>query len=274
MQLENPMSADQSVMRTCLLPGLATALQTNVARQATRLRLFEVGLCFQPDAQGGLIQQQVLGGALWGTRRPQNWSQASAAVDFFDTKGDVERLLVALGVAGSGVALQTTAASHPAFHPGLYAQLHLGSVLGSTDAGSEPIGRLGRLHPEVEARLEIDGPVYLFELRTSAILQHAKPRYRAVSRYPRVRRDLALVVAREVSAAHIEALCRAALGENLVDFTLFDVYTGKGIDFNEKSIAVGLTLQAPSATLSEAEIGQFLQRVLSRLKQDAGARLR
>jgi len=188
--------------------------------------LFEVGLCFRPsvaDAKGTLAQELTLGGLLWGSREPEGWSGKPTSVDFFDAKGDVERLLESLGVNGARAqTLRFAKGTHPVFHPGQFAEL--------VDADNRSVGRVGRLHPEVEERMGDNGAVYAFELSAAAILQHATPQFAPVSRYPRVRRDLALVVAQDVAAARIEAICRDTLGEKLVDFTFFDVYVGKGID--------------------------------------------
>ncbi len=268
MTLENPMSSELSTMRTTLLPGLLEALQKNAARQAQRLRLFEVGLCFCPQKSGGLQQDLTLGGLLWGNREPENWSAKTTSVDFFDAKGDVERLLESLGVNRVGeTRVRFVAATHPVFHPGQYAEL--------VDIESDVvIGRVGRLHPEVEERMDASSAVYAFEFKADALLRHATPRFAPVSKYPSVRRDLALLVARDVPAGRIEAVCREVLQENLVDFTLFDVYVGKGIDSNDKSLAVGLTLQARSATLTDTEIGGLVQAVIDALAKEVGARLR
>jgi len=272
MTLENPMSVEQSAMRTTLLPGLLEVLQNNAARQAERLRLFEVGLCFCPDGNGQLKQDLMLGGLLWGTRELESWSDKPVRVDFFDAKGDVEHLLEALGVNSSQLRRVGFAKGQdPVFHPGQFAQL---VNLSSEAAGSQPIGRVGRLHPDVEERMGGNGAVFAFEVSAQAILHHLTPRYAAVSKYPSVRRDLALVVDQAVTAGAIEAVCRSVLSEKLVDFRFFDVYVGKGIDSNEKSIAIGLTLQAPSATLTDAEIGQFVQTVIDALANEVGARLR
>jgi len=270
MTLENPMSVEQSSMRTTLLPGLLEVLQNNVARQADRLRLFEVGLCFCPDDSGALRQELMLGGLLWGTREPEGWSEKSVGVDFFDAKGDVEHLLEALGVNSAALRnIEFAKGSDGVFHPGQFAEL-----VAVNDASAVRVGRVGRLHPEIEERMGGNGAIYTFELAAEAVLRHQTPRYTAVSKFPQVRRDLALVVDQSVAAGTIEAVCRRVLSAKLVDFTFFDVYVGKGIDSNEKSIAIGLTLQAPSATLTDAEIGQFVQTVIDALANEVGARLR
>ena len=276
MTLENPMSVELSSMRTTLLPGLLETLQKNAARQAQRLRLFELGLCFRPGGEtdnNELAQDLTLGGLLWGSRFPESWDGKSAPVDFFDAKGDVERLLEGLGVNVVGEQrIGFAAGSDAVFHPGQFA--HVVELHPADGAQPLPVGRVGRLHPEVEERLGGHGAIYAFELSAEALLRHHKPRFAPVSRFPSVRRDLAIVVGQDVAASRIEQVCRATLGQKLVDFTFFDVYVGKGIDSNEKSVAIGLTLQAPSATLTDTEIGQFVQATIDALANEVGARLR
>jgi phenylalanyl-tRNA synthetase beta chain len=255
------MSQDQSVMRTSMLPGLVDALCANVARQQDRVRLFEVGQCFLPGPQGKVAQPLMIGGVLWGRRQPESWNLPAESTDFFDLKGDVERL-----IAWSGRGdLIFERAEDPVLHPGQSAVLR---------AGAEIVGRLGRLHPEIEQHLDIAGEAFLFEIVSDAVLARSRRRHGTVSRYPSVRRDLALVVPESVAAAEIVQIIVESLDEVLVDLRLFDVYQGKGIDSTEKSLGVGLTLQKASATLTEEEIGQYVKMAIEALAREAGARLR
>ena len=257
--LTNPMSSEQSVMRTNLLPGLIDAAQTNMARQQSRGRLFEMGLCFQPGET--LAQTNRLGGVLWGSRTPEGWNSPIETVDFFDLKGDLER------VAGLGGArtIEFVPRDDAVLHPGQSADLQ---VDGSW------AGRLGRLHPELEQRLGLRGPVFVFELDAQAIEVSVPAHYREVSRYPSVRRDLSLTVQQSVAASALEGCIRTALGSYLIEFRVFDVYHGEGIDSNAKSVAVGLTLQDPSRTLSDKDIKGLMDKAISALETDLGARLR
>lgn len=258
LALTNPMSSDQSVMRANLLPGLIDALRFNVARQQDRLRLFELGLSFVP---GEVVQQKLmLGGLLWGKRYPESWNQPGDDVDFFDLKADVERLI---GWMGEQVRYEKR--TDPILHPG-----QAGSVLLDSDV----VGRFGRLHPEIERNLDVPGEIFVFELEGAVALRRASHRHRQVSKYPSVRRDLALVVNEAVTAAQVESILRKTLGDILVDFRLFDVYQGKGIDSNEKSLGVGLTLQDSSATLTEEDIGNYTGKAVDALARGVGARLR
>ncbi len=262
--LTNPMSQDMSVMRTTLFPGLLKTLLANVSRQQARVRLFELGRCFhggeRKDAE--LTQPVLLGGLLWGSRLPENWTNDnSAGVDFFDLKGDVERVLEHSGHR----AVRYQPLQDPVLHPGQSASIWSDDIR---------LGRLGRLHPELEQRLGIRGGVFLFELDAVQVGASRQPTHAAISRYPSVRRDLSLELGIEVSAATVRACVERALGSTLRDFTLFDVYQGEGIDSNKKSVAVGLTLQDHSRTLTDTDINTGMEAVVSALERDLGARRR
>ena len=271
----NPVSSEHAVMRTSLLPGLVAALRNNLARREGRVRLFETGQCFYPGAgrrQHGtdgerpdvgapeLRQVTLCSGVLFGPREEESWSQGDVGVDFFDVKGDVERLL-ALGGRSVGFAR----AADPVLHPGQSATVLI---------DGKAAGRFGRLHPEVESVLELPSGVYVFELDGHAVQARRRRRHGALSRQPAVRRDMALLVDRDVSAQRIESVVRQRLGEILANFALFDVYSGKGIDSNEKSIAIGLTFQHPSRTLTDVEVGRYVDGTLADLKAELGVRLR
>ena len=262
LRVLNPVSSEHAVMRTHLLPGLIGALRTNLSRQADRVRLFETGQCFasRADEPNGIEQTVWCGGILYGPREAESWAHGATAVDFFDVKGDVERIL-ALG----GPAAEFVRAEDQALHPGQSAAVR---------TNGRSVGRLGRLHPEVEAALDLPSGVFMFELRMDALSPLRPRRHTTLSRYPAVRRDLALVVDRQIAAAHIEAIVRRVLGDIVTDFRLFDIYVGEGIEPNEKSVAVGVTLQHPARTLQDAEVGQHLDQALAALAAELGARLR
>ena len=255
----NPVSSEHEVMRTSLLPGLVTALGNNLSRQAARVRLFETGQCFRKEGDD-LAQLTLCGGILFGPRETEGWTHDREHVDFFDVKGDVERLF-ALG----GLRVGYAKATDPVLHPGQSAVVLV---------EGEVAGRFGRLHPEVETVLELPGGVFVFELEGDAVLARRRRRHGFVSRQPSVRRDLALVVDREIPAASIESIVRARLGEMLAEFSFFDVYGGEGIDSNKKSVAIGLTFQHRSRTLTDTEIAQHLTDTLLDLTRRLGVRLR
>ena len=261
LQLANPISSDMAAMRATLWPGLIKALQYNLNRQQTRVRLFESGLRFVGQL-GDLKQEPMLAGVITGSRLPEGWGNDRAAADFYDVKADVEALL---GYAGNAAAYGFAAAEHPALHPGQTARIEREGRL---------VGYIGSLHPELAATLGIDQPVYLFELLVSEISEGRLPRFSELSRFPEVRRDLAILVAREVPADDVLLCIREAAGDNLTDLKLFDVYQGKGIDPLSKSVAVGLTWQHPSRTLNDDEVSGAMQQILSSLEERFNATLR
>ncbi len=259
LTLNNPMSSEQSVMRTNMLPGLVDAALGNKARQQDGVKLFELGLTFVPAADG-LQQTNTLGALMWGRRHSEAWHATNEVIDFFDIKGVLDGLLAWAGVADI------------TFEPSEDSVLHPGQSADVLQAG-KPCGRVGRLHPEIEAKLGIEG-VYVFEITAQVALSKPLRKFAGISKYPSVRRDLAVVVARSVTASTVENIVREALAGILVDFRLFDVYEGKGIDSNEKSLAIGLTFQSQNATLTDEEIGHHAQVAMSALESAVNARLR
>ncbi|MHB8455200.1 MAG: phenylalanine--tRNA ligase subunit beta [Acidiferrobacterales bacterium] len=263
VMVANPIAADMAAMRTSLWPGLLKAVGYNLNRQQSRVRLFEIGHRFLADAGGRSREEPSLAGVAAGPVLAQQWGARSRSVDFFDLKGDVEALL-SLGGAGRRFSFEPQA--HPALHPGQAA-----AVL---DGERRPIGLLGALHPEIQTRLGLDLPVFLFELDLMA-LQHGQiPVFREVSRYPAIRRDIAVVVKEDISARSVMDCVAHVAGKLLANLELFDEYRGEGIDSGRKSLALGLTLQDSSRTLKEEEIEMLMGQVVSTLASRLGAHLR
>ena len=260
LMLANPMSSEQSVMRTTLLTGLADAAKKNISRQQTSGQLFEVGLVFDTSAKDqGLMQKVKVAGALWGRRQDENWCETADKVDFFDVKGNVEALC-----AWAGISVDVATTQDVALHPGQSAQLTL---------NGEVVGRIGRLHPVIEKHLGLP-EVFVFELDGQAMMARPSRRHHGVSKFPSVRRDLAVVVKRDVTASEVVATVSNVLNENCIDIMLFDVYQGEGIDSNEKSLGLGLTLQSQTTTLNEEEINALAEQATQALMDKYQARLR
>lgn len=260
--LANPISADMAAMRTTLWAGLLNTARFNLNRQQNRLRLFETGLRFMPG-KDGLKQEPFLAGLLFGPAAPEGWANGGARkVDFFDAKGDLEALLA---LTGQAETFGIEAGGHPALHPGQSALIrHAG----------HPVGALGALHPRLQQALDLPGTVYLFEIRLAALLEARLPRFTEVSRFPAVRRDIAVVVGRDVPAARMDGLIREVAGELLRELVIFDVYQGDNIGTSSRSVALGLTLQHASRTLTDDEVNALMDRVIDLLKQRVSASLR
>ena len=261
LALANPISSDMAVMRPSLWPGLSKAVQYNQNRQQGRVRLFESGQRFIPAADG-LQQEVMLSGIVTGSRQPEGWANGAEKIDFFDVKADVEAILAQ---SAAGVTFRFEPVEHPALHPGQSARIL---------NGGEQVGLMGALHPQLVADLDLNGPVFVFELALAKICQGQLPRFEELSRYPEVRRDIALVVDRTVLAEDLLSCIRAEAGAHLKNLRLFDVYEGKGIDPHRKSMAIGLTLQDSSRTLTDDEVNAVMDRVLQSLEQGFNATLR
>lgn len=259
--LANPISSDLSVMRASLFPGLVRALQHNLNRQQSRVRLFETGLVFRGDLDN-LQQIPMLGALVCGTREPENWAGGQREVDFFDLKGDLESLLA---VGGDSRAWRFEPGAHAALHPGQCARiLHRG----------EEAGWIGTLHPAARASLGLRVDAILFEVRLDALTQGRVPAFSPLSRFPEVRRDLAFLVDDDLPVQALLDTLRARAGEWLVELRVFDVYRGSGVPQGRKSIALGLTWQHPSRTLNEEEINELVDGVVAESRRHLGAELR
>ncbi|MDN3526495.1 phenylalanine--tRNA ligase subunit beta [Halomonas sabkhae] len=260
-ELANPISSDLSVMRASLFPGLIRALEHNLNRQQSRVRLFETGLVFRGKLDE-LEQIPMLGALVCGSREPEGWSSGNQDVDFFDLKGDLESL-IALG--DDAAAWSFEAATHPSLHPGQSARV--------LRQGKE-VGWIGKLHPAVRAQLGLKTEALLFEVQIDALSQGHIPAFKPLSRYPEVRRDLAFLVDAGQPVQALLDILHAQAGEWLVDAHLFDVYQGKGVPEGRKSIALGLTWQHPSRTLNDDEINQLVDSIVEASRSNLGAELR
>ena len=259
--LENPISSEMSVMRTSLWPGLLKTVRYNLNRQVSRLRMFEHGLRFY--SEGAEIKQDtVFGVVLSGDRHPEHWSGKGGPVDFFDARHDVETILALTDRADE---FRFVRDEHPALHPGQSARIR---------RGEREIGWVGRLHPLIAARFDIDPDSYLFEFEYAAVQGGALVQFQELSRYPSIRRDIAIVADLGVTAAELQAEVRSSAGALLKEIILFDVYQGKGIETGRKSIAFGLILQDSSRTLTEADVEVVVSRVTESLNKKFGAALR
>lgn len=261
LALSNPISSELSVMRTGLLPGLLNALKYNVHRQQKQLNLFETGLRFIQQ-EGDIGQDAMVAGLRYGSREPEAWNAASREwADFYDIKGDVERLLAMSGYRDFLFREFT----HPSLHPGQAAEI-------SRDGQS--IGYVGAIHPRIVRELDLNGPVLAFELRLQALLSGKVPVFAPISRYPGIRRDIAIVIDQAHSWEMVESCIKQAGPAYLAEIRLFDVYAGKGVTSGRKSFAIGLILQEISRTLTDDEIESAIGRILKALHENLGATLR
>ncbi len=258
--LANPISADLSVMRTSLWPGLIQALVHNVNRQHERVRLFEVGRIFKGTSDD-VEQHRHIGGVVCGSRYSEQWSEKEREVDFYDVKADVEALLA----LGSHSDIRFVAEQHTALHTGQSARIY---------AGDKAIGWLGAIHPGLNKSLDLNKRVYVFELVLSDVLYAEVPSFTPLSKFPALRRDLALLVAETITADEIKDCLNTVRSDILKEIQLFDVYSGDGVEQGYKSIAVAFHLQHSERTLMDDEVSDLIQTITEKLENQIGATIR
>jgi phenylalanyl-tRNA synthetase beta chain len=256
--LANPISAELGVMRLSLWPGLLHVLRENQRRQQQRVRLFEIGRRY--DSTGA--ETEVVAGVAAGDALPEQWGSETRAVDFFDVKADVEALLA---LAGERSNVRFVADTHPALHPGQCARIW---------RGDRPAGWIGALHPAHAARMDLTYPVFVFEIETETAFAAELPEFREISKYPAIRRDIAVIVDEALAADPLIATVREGGGELLKEVSVLSVYRGPQIQKGKKSIALGLQLQDTSRTLTDQEADAVVARVVERLAKQHGAAIR
>lgn len=254
--LKNPIASNLSVMRSGLWGGLLDALDYNLKRQQSRALLFELGARFTRSTDG-FVETLTLAGLAYGSAQPEQWGAPARAADFYDVKAHVEALFAQ--------PLRFVAAQHPALHPGQSARIY---------QQAQAIGWLGKLHPQWQQHYGLTEACFLFELDAEAALSAHVPAYTEVSKFLPVRRDLAVLVDQQVSAqAMIDEVLAANIGQ-LQSVKLFDVYQGKGVPENKKSLAFLVLMQDTCKTMVDEEVDAIVARILQLWAEKFAAMLR
>ena len=267
VMLENPLSQDEGVMCTTLLPGLMDALKLNMNRQRADVRLFALQRVFhRPGAVGPSDEPLSLAGVMTGRRYPKSWGRAKEMLDFYDAKGVAENALDSLGLAEGAIYQRGVP---PKFlHPGKFAYvLYEGSR----------IGFVGELHPDVVAKWDIEQDVYVFELHFELLAElnlTREHRHKEYSKYPFVTRDISILLKDNIPLVEVEKVISDAGEEMLDDVIVFDVYQGKGIPDGQKSLGIALRFSREDRTLTDEEVTAAQQNILSRLSGKLEAKLR
>jgi phenylalanyl-tRNA synthetase beta chain len=270
----NPIANQFGVMRSNLWGGLLNNLKSNLNRGAGRVRLFETGRTFKRDANAqeadgkvaGFYQPQKIGGLAYGTFVPEQWSSTTRAVDFFDVKGDLERVLDPLYFV-------TESAQHPALHPGRSAKVFL-----MNDQNRIEVGWIGELHPRLQQAYELPQAPVLFELELEPIRELGLPVPEELSKFPAVQRDLAVVVKQPISAQALLDAMNASKQNFVRNIELFDEFRPKAgsnsMADDEKSLAFRVTLLNPNETLQDPQIDAVMASLLGAVEKKCAARLR
>ena len=259
--LSNPISSEMNVMRSSLWPGMLKVAADNVARQQDRVRIFEVGKTYHGTASKP-VEILRLGALVLGSRHREQWGDRIQGVDFYDLKADVEAILA---MSGDAQEFSFRAADHPALQPGQSAAVH---------RGDNPVGLIGKLHPNAQKSFGLKRDVFVFELDIARAFEARIPAAIPVSRFPQVRRDVAFVVKESVTGSELVKAVFAAAPEAFRHVKVFDVYRGEGIEAGLKSIALGLILQETSRTLTDEEADAAVAAAVKKIKHDFDAELR
>ena len=259
--LANPISSEMAVMRGSLWSGMLSVAAANISRQQDRVRLFEIGKSYHGALDQPLEVVRVAGLAV-GPVQPEQWALKGQLVDFFDLKADIEALLTMTGAAGS---FEFTVARNAALQPGQAAHIL---------RDREVVGVLGKLHPGIAKRFDLKRDVVAFELDAERTFGAIIPVAIPVSRFPSIRRDIAIVVDNDVSSADLVRVIGAAAPGLIQRVTVFDVYRGPGIEAGRKSVALGLILQETSRTLTDEDADAATEAAVQKLHQEFAATLR
>lgn len=255
--LVNPIASQMSVMRTTLLGSLVESLRFNVARKQERVRLFEVAACYERSG-GAFVQSERIAGIAYGSALPEQWGDGGRGVDFYDVRGDLEAVF-------GPRRLSFVAGEHPAFHPGQCAQIL---------CAGRAAGWVGAVHPRLLQKYELPAATVAFEIDATSVRAADVPVHGRISRFPPVRRDLAVVVDASVRADRIRDEILFSGAPLAIEATLFDVYRGKGVAEGRKSLAFRVLLQDTEKTLTDQEVDALIRKIISNLEQKQGATLR
>jgi phenylalanyl-tRNA synthetase beta chain len=255
--LKNPIASQMSVMRSTLMGGLLDVLQTNLNRRQTRVRIMEVGHCYLAQ-DAGYDQPLRIAGLAYGDVQPEQWGVAARVVDFYDVKADVVAMCMPHNV-------RFVAETHPALHPGQSAAVYLGDT---------QIGWLGTLHPALVQKQGLSTAPVLFELAVASLLTTKVPKHGEISRFQAVRRDLAVIVTQNLTTESLLEEMLSAKIATVTDITLFDIYRGKGIDSDKKSLAFRVLMQDNQKTLTDTEVDAVMAQLMMLLQQKFNAQLR
>ncbi|MDF1759013.1 MAG: phenylalanine--tRNA ligase subunit beta [Coxiellaceae bacterium] len=258
LHLSNPMASDMAVMRTSLLPGLINNVEHNLKRQQDTVRLFEYGACFQLQADKTVKQDQRLAAVIAGHANPLQWGKDKRQVDFYDIKGDVETLLSKWGVGFERAELEY-------LHPGRSVNVMVDGKV---------IGCIGQLHPELQKQHGLKTEVYIMELVVSELADTKLAEFKLISKFPEMKRDLAIIVPDHVAAKEIVETIHAVGGDILKSCAIFDMYKGGSVIEGSKSVALELVFQDSDRTLVDEDVNSVIHNIVNELQSIFNAQLR
>jgi phenylalanyl-tRNA synthetase beta chain len=253
--LKNPIASQMGAMRSSLVGGLIDALAFNLNRKQSRIRLFEIGACFSRAGEG-YAQKEMLAGLCYGSAHPEQWGMDTRWVDFYDVKSDLEALFFPM-------TPDFEVCSHPALHPGRSAAMNL---------EGKRVGVIGEIHPKWVQKYDLPKAPVFFEVELDALKVREIPAFSEISKFPPVRRDIAVLVDEKISAMDMLNACRSVLNNAKVE--LFDLYKGQGVEAGKKSLAFRVTIQDTQKTLLDAEVDAMISQLIEALEKRFDSKLR
>ena len=258
ISLKNPLTEEFAVMRTSLLPGIMETIKYNLRRQNDSLKMFETGNVFHKNES--INQDERIIAAITGNRNQEHWGMTKDTVDFYDCKGDLECLL-----DNTKRVYEFNQSSHSFLHPGRQSNVVLDNQL---------IGWIGQIHPQLCRKIGIKKDVYAYELYIKNIKQTSLPVFHDISKFPSVRRDLAMIVDDNISYQQIKQIIINELGELLSDVFIFDEYKDTNMGVDKRSLAIGMVLQQYNSTFEDKDVDKLMSKVVSSIKQNLTVEIR
>jgi phenylalanyl-tRNA synthetase beta chain len=262
--IKNPLTEDQSIMRTTLVYGLLETLKKNLRNASFNLKLFEIGRTFFKRHDGELPEERNILAALAAGKVSDDLWGSKVSVDFYDLKGSLENIFQDLKMDSCRCRTETP---EPFLHPGQSCGVYMGDVR---------IGFLGKAHPEVLKKMDIKSDAYLFEINLDLLGEQTgrRIRYRELSKFPAVQRDVAFVLPESMESEKMLEIVLSQHEDLLENVSIFDIYTGKGLEERTKSLGLRFSYRALDRTLTDAEINSIHNRIVQNTVQQTGAKIR
>ena len=259
IQLQNPIASQMNVMRSKLWGSHIETLIYNLNRGQNHIRIFEIASVYQ-KMKSDFNETLMLSGLVYGDHIPEQWSGDKREVNFYDIKGDMEII--------SSNTLSMSAPKNivpEIFHPGQAAELMMGQT---------SVGWMGQLHPAWQQKYELTGKTYLFELSMESLINSKAVKIKLPSKFPPLRRDISVLVDKNISVGEMVREVSAQAVDGVIDFYPFDIYEGKGIANDKKSIAFLILIQDTYKTLEDQEVSNIVNQVLNTLQNKFKVSLR
>ena len=260
LEVKNPISQNMSVMRTNLVSGLVSTFLHNLNHGQDSQRLFEIGNTFSLKNSKEVVEKNTLAGLMNGKVNEDNWKEKAKDISFYDLKGVVQDLVREF----KGPCVFENC-KIDFLHPGMSSLIKINNKI---------IGFMGSLHPKYLDRLGLSEDIYIFSIEMNGLQKNVSSSYKEFSKFPSSSRDLSFIVNKSIASSSIENVIKSAAGKFFKDIEIFDVYEGKGIEEEKKSIAISVSWQSTKQTLKDYDIDSAVERIVNSMKKELGGELR